>query len=102
MPQDSKTWVSGNWQVAEGNAETFVDRWTDFLTWTKDANPGFLSARLIRDLEDPLHFVSFASWQDVDSVRAWKQQPDFAEHFQKCRALCTDMRSAVYELARAI
>ncbi|MGP3949147.1 antibiotic biosynthesis monooxygenase family protein [Streptomyces sp. 7N604] len=102
MPEESKHWASGNWRVAEGKADEFVDRWTEFLTWTREANPGFVRARLIRDANDPSHFVSFAAWRDGESLNAWSQKPEFAERVAACRALCADMQSSFYALVRAI
>jgi heme-degrading monooxygenase HmoA len=98
MLSENKHWTSGNWQVSEGKAEEFIDRWRVFLTWTKDENKGFLGARLVRDLANPSHFVSFASWEDLDAMRAWQGRPEFAERFTACRALCDDMHSGGYEL----
>jgi len=102
MTEQSRYFASGNWRVSEGKAEEFMERWTGFLTWTRKANDGFVSARLIRDLQDPDHFVSIASWQDPASMKAWKDKPEFAEHFGSCRALCSDMQGGGYELVRDI
>jgi heme-degrading monooxygenase HmoA len=85
--------------VKEGRAEDFVGMWREFLTWTEEAHEGFLGARLIRDLRDPHHFVSFAAWQDLDAMRAWQGSPDFKERFDSVYALCEDMQSGGYELA---
>jgi heme-degrading monooxygenase HmoA len=102
MTEHGRYWASGNWRVTEGKAEEFIARWTEFLTWTKDETDGFETARLIRDLQDPDHFVSFASWRDPASMGAWKNRPEFAEHFGSCRALCTDMQGGGYQLVRAV
>lgn len=102
MTEQSKYMASGNWQVTGGKAAEFIDRWTEFLTWTKEANDGFRSARLIRDLQDPDHFVSFASWRDPAAMDAWKNKPEFAEHFGSCRALCEDMQGGGYQVTRVI
>ena len=102
MLQENKHWSSGSWQIKEGHADEFVERWREFLTWTKAENTGFLGARLIRHLAEPNSFVSFAAWQDLDSMRAWQGSPEFAERFSACRALCDDMRSGGYQLAVTI
>ncbi|WP_037681433.1 antibiotic biosynthesis monooxygenase [Streptomyces griseus] len=102
MLQESKTWSSGNWHVKAGQGEDFVERWQEFLTWTKENNDGFLGARLIRNLGSPQSFVSFAAWQDLDSMRAWQSSPEFTERLAACRALCEDMQSGGYELACAV
>ncbi|MEY9849931.1 antibiotic biosynthesis monooxygenase family protein [Streptacidiphilus sp. MAP5-3] len=99
MLSENKHWASGNWQVSDGKTEEFIERWRAFLTWTRDENKGFLGARLIRDLANPSHFVSFASWEDLATLRAWQGRPEFAESVAACRALCDDVRSGVYELA---
>ncbi|MFJ6633744.1 antibiotic biosynthesis monooxygenase family protein [Streptomyces sp. NPDC091376] len=98
----SRYWASGNWRVAEGNAEEFLERWTEFLTWTKESVDGFLWARLIRDRHEPAHFVSFSSWRDLDSLKSWRTHPEFAPLFTACRALCTDSATGSFELARAV
>lgn len=98
MLQENKHWSSGSWQVREGKADEFVERWREFLTWTKEANKGLLGARLIRNLSSPSTFVSFAAWEDLDSMRAWQGSPEFAERFSACRELCDDMQSGGYEL----
>lgn len=102
MAEDSRYWASGNWRVADGQGEEFINRWTAFLTWTREANDGFEKARLIRDQGDPDHFISFAVWRDGESRGAWQNKPEFAEHFGRCRELCTDMQGGGYELAVAI
>ncbi|MFG2878049.1 antibiotic biosynthesis monooxygenase family protein [Streptomyces sp. NPDC048337] len=102
MSEASNYWASGNWKVSEGKEDEFVDRWTAFLTWTKEANEGFLFARLIRDLGNPGHYVSFASWHDVEAMKAWQDKPEFAEYFGGCRALCEDMQGGGFSLARAV
>jgi len=98
MLQENKHWSSGKWQVKDGNADEFIDRWREFLTWTKEAHQGFLGARLIRDLRNPNSFVSFAAWQDLDSMRTWQGSPGFTERFNAVYALCEDMQSGGYEL----
>ncbi|MFF3328483.1 antibiotic biosynthesis monooxygenase family protein [Streptomyces sp. NPDC002888] len=102
MLQESKFWSSGNWHVRTGQAEEFVERWQEFLTWTKENNDGFLGARLIRNLGSPDSFVSFAAWQDLASMRAWQNSPEFTKRLGACRALCEDMQSGGYELAAAV
>ncbi|MEV1068493.1 antibiotic biosynthesis monooxygenase family protein [Streptomyces sp. NPDC050263] len=99
MLQDSKYWSSGDWQVKPGQGDEFIERWREFLTWTKESNEGFIGARLIRDLTAPNSFKSFAAWQDVESMRAWQASPEFAVRLAACRALCDDMQSGAYELA---
>ncbi|MEV2209993.1 antibiotic biosynthesis monooxygenase family protein [Streptomyces sp. NPDC050997] len=98
MLQENKYWSSGKWQVKEGSADEFIDRWREFLTWTGKEHQGLLGARLVRDLRDPNAFVSFASWHDLDSMRAWQASPEFTERLNAASALCEDMQSGGYEV----
>ncbi|POX50256.1 hypothetical protein C3489_22720 [Streptomyces sp. Ru71] len=102
MSEANKFWSSGSWRVSEGKSEEFETRWAAFLDWTKEANEGFLFARLIHDLSDPNHYVSFASWRDTESMKAWQDKPEFAEHFGACRSLCEEMQAGGFVLARAV
>lgn len=97
MLQENKHCSSGKWQVKEGSADEFIERWREFLTWTKEAHQ-CLGARLIRDLRSPNSFVSFATWQDLDSMRAWQGDPEFKERFDAACILCEDMQSGGYEM----
>ncbi|WP_405808026.1 antibiotic biosynthesis monooxygenase [Streptomyces sp. NBC_00210] len=99
MAEDTRYWASGSWHVTDGKADEFIERWTEFLTWTKQANEGFLTARLVHDLSDPNHFVSFAAWRDLDSLSGWREKPEFERLFGGCRALCTNMHGSNYEVA---
>ncbi|MEU9718519.1 antibiotic biosynthesis monooxygenase family protein [Streptomyces sp. NPDC047976] len=100
--ETNRYWASGNWQVRAGQEAEFILRWTEFLTWTNGSVDGFLHARLIRDLNEPGHFVSVSRWTDVQAMKDWQSMPEFAELFGACRALCEDMASGVFELAMAV
>ncbi|MGW1895315.1 antibiotic biosynthesis monooxygenase family protein [Streptomyces sp. NPDC002004] len=102
MGDGSHYWASGNWYVAEGRADEFLARWTEFLTWTKETNEGFQWARLIRERREPNHFISLSAWRDLDSLKGWRNHPEFEALFDRCCALCTQMQTASYELAGEI
>jgi quinol monooxygenase YgiN len=90
-------YASGTWQVKAGLEQEFVERWTEFLQWTRKDHPAMLAATLLRDRSVPGHFVSFAEWADEQSRSAWKESPDFAAHFGACRALCEHMTGSDYD-----
>ncbi|MGH2717757.1 MAG: putative quinol monooxygenase [Actinomycetota bacterium] len=94
-----ESYASGNWLVAAGNEEAFVSHWTEFLEWTRADHQGFQTASLIRDADDPRHFVSFARWDDAESRAAWKQSPGFAQRMGACRALCDQFSGSDYATA---
>ncbi|HEX9775199.1 MAG TPA: antibiotic biosynthesis monooxygenase family protein [Actinomycetota bacterium] len=89
--------ASGNWQVGAGKEGEFVERWTEFLQWTRKSHPGLVRATLLRDGSDPSHFVSFAEWADEGARGAWKQSPEFADLFNACRSLCEDFHGGDYD-----
>lgn len=65
MDTTSGHWASGSWQVTRGKADEFINRWREFLEWTHAAHPDLEWARLVRDVDDDHHFVSFASWANA-------------------------------------
>jgi quinol monooxygenase YgiN len=95
-------YASGTWQVRAGHEDEFVERWTEFLQWTRKDHPAMLAATLLRDRGAPGHFVSFAEWADEQSRAEWKQSPDFAVHFGACRALCEQMTGSDYDRATSV
>jgi heme-degrading monooxygenase HmoA len=101
MADSLETWASGDWMVKEGNEEAFVERWKAWLGWSSQNIEGFVSATLIRDTEDPRHFVSFSAWKDAASRDAWKSSPGFAEKFPAARELCDEFHGGDFQLAAA-
>lgn len=89
--------ASGNWHVAEGNQDAFVDAWSRFLSWTRDSQPGLAYGRLMRDESDGRHFVSFAEWSDPAARDAWRNSDKFMELFGACRQLCDDFQGGDFE-----
>jgi heme-degrading monooxygenase HmoA len=93
---------SGDWHVRAGSEEAFVARWIEFLEWTRDSAPGFISARLVRDENEARHYVSFGEWESAAAAGAWMTLPDFAAKFGACTALCDDARGSRYTLAATV
>jgi len=86
-------YASGNWHVKVGKEEEFVERWTEFLQWTRKDHPAMQHATLIQDAGDKGHFISTSEWEDEASRAAWKTSPEFAKKFGAARELCDDMSS---------
>jgi heme-degrading monooxygenase HmoA len=85
-------WASGNWTVQEGKEDEFVERWKDWLGWSSENIAGFVSATLIRDTENPRHFVSFSDWTDDQAKQGWQSLDEFSEKMGACRELCEDFQ----------
>jgi heme-degrading monooxygenase HmoA len=90
-------YASGSWQVTNGKEDEFMARWTEFLQWTRETQPGLMSARLTRRADDPSHFLSFSQWKDEASLATWKQSQDFQQRLGACRSLCTEFDSGDYD-----
>ena len=97
----SEHFASGHWKVHKGAADEFVERWREFLGWTRQNHQGLSSATLIRSATDPDRFVSFAAWASADERDAWKQSEDFMKRFSACRELCDEFAGGDYEWAAA-
>lgn len=99
MAKSNEHFASGNWRVKAGSEDEFIARWTEFLEWTRSNAPGFVTASLIRQNQDPRHFVSFAEWEDTASRDKWRSLPEFAEKLGACRALCDEFQGLDYSRA---
>jgi heme-degrading monooxygenase HmoA len=94
-----RQFASGDWVVAEGNEDEFVQRWTQFLRWTKAEAPGLIEAHLLRDTQDPSHFLTFSEWADEASRTNWRTLDDFQSHLDAPRSVCDAFSNSDYELA---
>lgn len=94
--------ASGVWHVKLGNDDEFVQRWKEFLQWSRENYPSMVVAKLLRDSGSEGHYISFSEWTDEASRNAWKQEPEFKARIGACVALCEDMRGADYELAASV
>ena len=92
-------YASGNWHVRAGSEDEFIARWQAFITGSAETTGGFGSARLLRDGDDPRHFLSFSDWADAASRDAWKSSPGFAKGLAACRELCDDFVGSDYSQA---
>ena len=97
-----KQYASGDWVVAEGKEEEFLQRWTEFLQWTKAEAPGLIEAHLLRDEEDPRHFLSLSEWSDEGTRDAWRSNAGFRQRLDAARNLCDGFTNSDYELATEV
>jgi len=102
MAKVGQPYTSGNWLVKEGSENDFIVRWTEFTGWALANSPGAEHFVLIRDAADPRRFVSFGAWEDFESVKSWRDRPEFQQGLAACRALCEDFRPTDSTLAAAV
>jgi heme-degrading monooxygenase HmoA len=74
------------WQVKPGREEEFIQRWVEWVKWSH--RQGLRSqARLLRDVENPSTFVSFAPWETVSAVRTWRGESGYHERVARLQEL---------------
>ena len=97
----AETYTSGYWQVKPGEEDAFVEAWTEFVEWGSGFS-GSGTFRLVRDLEVPGRYLSFAPWESFDAQRAWKEDPEFRERIGRVRAHCDEFEPWTFELSAQV
>jgi heme-degrading monooxygenase HmoA len=97
----AETYTSGHWLVKPGEEDAFVQAWTEFVEWGSGSS-GSGTCRLVRDLEVPGRYMSFAPWESFDAQRAWKEDPEFRERIGRVRAHCDEFEPATLELSAEV
>ena len=95
---DQRKWASGRWQVKPGMEQQFIERWTTWLSWSRDNVPGFRSATLIRSEDDTDRFTSISEWDSNAAAKAWKLTPGFAERLGPVREACSESIGGDFDL----
>lgn len=70
-------YTTGDWVIKPGHEEAFRAAWERVAIWTRGRIAGSSWAFLARDTEDPLRFRSYGAWDDLGSIEAWREDPDF-------------------------
>jgi heme-degrading monooxygenase HmoA len=97
----AETYTSGVWIVKPGEEDAFIQAWTEFVTWGSSMS-GSGEFRLVRDLEQPGRYSSFAPWESFDAQQAWKEHPEFRERIMRVRSHCADFQPSIYELVTQV
>jgi heme-degrading monooxygenase HmoA len=97
----AETYTSGTWLVKDGEDEAFVQAWTAFVEWAGEM-PGSGVFRLVRDLDQPRRYMSFAPWESFDTQQAWKSLPEFPERIGRVRQHCENFEPFTLELVTAV
>jgi heme-degrading monooxygenase HmoA len=64
--------------------------------------PGSGTLRLVRDLDNPGRYVSFAPWESFEAQAVWKQLPEFRERIGRVRSHCENFEPSTHELVTEI
>ena len=95
------TYSSGAWTAKEGEEEAFVSAWTEFARWLATM-PGSGTARLTRDLREPRRYMSFAPWESVEALQAWRSNPEFPERMAAVQEHVAEFSPTEYELVAEV
>lgn len=97
----TETYTSGVWIAKAGEETQFEAAWEEFPRWARGRDEcGTL--RLVRDVEAPSRYMSFAPWTSFEAQRAWKEDPEFRERMAKVRQHVEDFSPSTYELVTTI
>jgi len=97
----TETYTNGTWLVKPGEDDAFVQAWTEFVTWASGYD-GSSTFHLVRDVDQPARYMSFAPWESFEAQNAWKISPEFRERIMRVRAHCEDFQPAVFELVTSV
>lgn len=95
-------YASGRWKVRAGEEQEFIERWQEFLAWSRDANQALTFASLIRSDTDRSRFVSYAEWETAEDRAAWQNSEGFMNRFSACRELCDDFEGGDFTLVASV
>lgn len=95
----AEAYTMGFWTAKAGEEDALADAWNEFAEWIKKTQPGVRTLRLVRDVKEPAKFISFADWDSMDSVSAWKSSAEFKERIGRVKQHTDDFTAAEAELA---
>lgn len=95
-------YTSGDWRVKPGLEREFVERWHAMSEWTSANVSPTIEATLLRDNEDPSHFVSFGSWPDEQTIKTWRSSEGFQRHISTLRDVTSVMNLKTFEIAAKV
>ncbi|MBE0476048.1 MAG: antibiotic biosynthesis monooxygenase [Coriobacteriia bacterium] len=84
-------YTSGDWLVMPGHEQEFVDAWLEFAhqSNTEFGQGGW--GMLLRDKDEPRHFISVGSWPDERAVEQWRASHTFRHGVESVRIHVEDM-----------
>ena len=98
MPE---TYTSGIWLAKAGEEDDFVAAWREFASWARTM-PGCGTLRLVRDVDDPSRFMSFAPWESFEAQRSWKETDEFRERIMRVRSHTDEFTPSTFELVTVV
>ena len=93
----AETYTMGFWKAKQGEEDAFAAAWTEFAEWIKE-QPGVDVLRLVRDVNEPAKFISFANWEGIEPIHAWKATSEFKERIGRVKQHTDDFTAAEAEV----
>jgi heme-degrading monooxygenase HmoA len=78
MEATEKPFTAAVWKVQEGKEQEFIKEWTKFADWSSRV-AGASTGRLMQDSQDPSRFISVGEWDDAESIKQWREHPEFKQ-----------------------
>jgi heme-degrading monooxygenase HmoA len=78
METIEKPFTTAVWNVRQGKEKEFIKEWTRFADWSS-RTAGAITGRLLQDTENPTRFISVGEWDDENTIKKWREQPEFRE-----------------------
>jgi heme-degrading monooxygenase HmoA len=97
----AETYTNGIWLAKAGEEDDFVAAWREFASWARTM-PGCGTLRLVRDLDQPARFMSFAPWESFEAQRDWKENDEFRERIMRVRRHVDDFTPSTFELVTQV
>jgi quinol monooxygenase YgiN len=92
---------SGDWHVTPGREQEFVDAWQELASWSRaEFAPGW--GKLLRDKQDPAHFLSVGEWANEQVIEEWRASEGFKQRIGVIRGLTNEATIRVLDLAAQV
>src|SRR4051812_27302419 len=91
-------YASGSWRPNAGQETAFVAAWTEFANWIATVDGVVEMPRLLRDANDPRHYMSYSRWRDAEAMDAWRKNPEFPDRMGRVRAHVEEFIPSDFEL----
>jgi heme-degrading monooxygenase HmoA len=88
----NESYTLGIWTVKAGNESEFIKKWSTFANWTSRTNPGIGKAYLLQDTENPSKFISYGTWDYVNTIKRWRESNEFKDFVSNARKLCDEFQ----------
>jgi heme-degrading monooxygenase HmoA len=97
----AEAYTIGMWKAKAGEEREFVEAWREFAAWASTM-PGAGTLRLTRDANDPSRFISFAPWEGIEAIHAWKGPDEFKQRIGRVKRHTDEFTAWESELETAV